>query len=83
MITKVSMRVRGSGRPPGASLLARGEEHQATAPSGGWAPSAVTCGSCRYSNQLSQAFFTLSVSHLYCRRCGRMIDREGREAVPA
>ena len=76
-----SLGVRGAHRPPGGGLLARGEEQGASAPRAD--TSAVTCSGCRYSNQVSQAFFTLSVQHLYCRRCGRMINREGREVAPA
>ena len=81
MITKDSVRVRGPHRPSGRSLLARGEESEATVP--GWDPSAVNCQGCKYPNQVSHAFFILGVQHLYCRRCGHMIDREGREVSPA
>ena len=79
--TKASLRVRGPGRPPGRSLLARGEESEAAAP--GFDPSAVVCQGCKYPNQVSYAFFILGVRQLYCRRCGHMIDREGREVAPA
>ena len=81
MTIRGSGTVRGAGRPPGGSLLARGEEHEAGADHPG--SSTVVCQSCRYSNPVSQAFYTLSVRHLYCRRCGRMVDREGREVSPA
>ena len=43
-------------------------------------PGAVTCGACHYANRVSQAFFILSVQNLYCRRCGKMIDRHGKPA---
>ena len=49
---------------------------------GAWdATGAVTCQSCRYPNPISQSFYALSVQNLYCRRCGRMIDREGKLVV--
>ena len=44
---------------------------------------AVTCRSCRYPNPISQSFYALSVQNLYCRKCGRMIDRDGKLVVPA
>ena len=44
---------------------------------------AVVCRSCKYENRVSYAFFILAVQNLYCRRCGRMIDRAGRPALPA
>ena len=51
---------------------------------GTWdASGAVTCQSCRYPNAISQSFYALSVQNLYCRKCGRMIDREGRLVVPS
>jgi hypothetical protein len=47
-----------------------------------WSESAtITCRSCHYDNLLSQAFFVLGIQHLYCRRCGRMIDRQGKLAA--
>ena len=81
MMTKRSTGIRGPGRPPGRSLLARGEENEAAASD--FDPSAVVCQACKYANQVSHAFFVLGVRQIYCRRCGRMIDREGREASPA
>lgn len=42
---------------------------------------AVTCKACHYANRVSRAFFALSVQHLYCRCCGKMIDRNGKPAV--
>ena len=51
---------------------------------GTWSDSgAVTCQSCRYPNQVSQSFYSLSVQNLYCRKCGRMIDREGKLVIPS
>ena len=81
MITKGHIRVRRPGRSPGKSLLARSEEQETAAP--GWDPPAVSCQGCKYPNQVSHAFFILGVKQLYCRRCGHMIDREGREVSPA
>lgn len=44
----------------------------------GVAGASVACGFCHYENRVSYAFFVLSVQHMYCRRCGRMIDRAGK-----
>ena len=47
-----------------------------------WSESAtVTCQACHYDNPLSQAFFVLGIQNLYCRRCGKMIDRQGKHAA--
>lgn len=47
-----------------------------------WSESAtVTCQACHYGNQTSQAFYVLGIQHLYCRRCGKMIDRQGKLAA--
>ena len=77
--------VKGNGmsvdlsRPAGP--LARTVEDRAR---GAWDTSgSVTCQGCRYPNPISQSFYALSVQNLYCRKCGRMIDRDGRLAVPS
>lgn len=47
----------------------------------GWAdPASIVCRGCRYENRMSQSFFVLGIQHLYCRRCGNMIDRHGHPA---
>lgn len=47
-----------------------------------WSESAtVACQACHYDNRVSQAFFVLGIQNLYCRRCGKMIDRQGKLAA--
>ncbi len=74
---KESPRKGGRGRG-GRPLLAKEEDPGMRSD---WEGSAVTCKQCHYANRLSQAFFVLSVQHLYCRRCGKMIDREGKPVL--
>ena len=65
----------------GAPPLAREVDNRAR---GAWDVSgAVTCKSCHYANPVSQSFYALSVQNLYCRKCGRMIDRAGKLVVPS
>lgn len=74
---KMTVTVGTGAVPP----LAKAEESRVR---GSWADSVVVlCRPCGYSNQMSQSFHVLGIQNLYCRRCGRLIDREGNPSNPS
>ena len=71
---------RRNGKP-GPRPLARVADMDLSVPRGESA--SIACKGCHYANPVSNSFYTLSVQNLYCRRCGRMIDRHGKLVSPA